>query len=100
MYSLLNFLYEKHGRYVSTLETQKFDGAKGFDEMREIMDKYRHAAEVDGRKIKEKVDYLQGVDGLPKSNVIKIVFEDGSSMVVRPSGTEPKLKIYRSFKRG
>lgn len=100
LYDKLNLLYEKHGRYVSTLETQKFDGAKGFDEMREIMDNYRRAEEIDGRKIKEKVDYLQGVDGLPKSNVIKIVFEDGSSMVVRPSGTEPKLKIYRSFKRG
>ena len=42
-----------------------------------------------------KKDYSLGIDGLPKSNVLKFAFEDGSTMVVRPSGTEPKLKIYR-----
>ena len=42
------------------------------------------------------LDYAPGIDGLPKSDVLKFLLEDGCSLVVRPSGTEPKLKIYIS----
>ena len=42
------------------------------------------------------MDYVQGLDGLPKSDVLKFLLEDNCSLVVRPSGTEPKLKIYIS----
>lgn len=95
----LNELYKKYGRYENTLESVAFEGADGFAKMQEIMDGYRRATQIEGKRVVEKVDYLNGVNGLPKSNVIKFTFEDESTMVVRPSGTEPKLKIYRSFKR-
>ncbi len=62
------------------------------------MDKFRSNNINYEDKIKEIIDYQKGVGDLPKSNVIKIIFENGSSIVARPSGTEPKLKIYFSFK--
>ena len=91
----LSEIYDKYGHYVSTLESFAFEGKEGFDKMREIMDNYRAATVVEGKKVVAKKDYSKGIEGLPRSNVIKFVFEDGSTMVVRPSGTEPKLKIYR-----
>ena len=93
----LQEIYDKFGHYVSTLESFAFEGQEGFIKMKNIMDDYRKATEVEGKKIASKKDYSLGIDGLPKSNVLKFAFEDGSSMVVRPSGTEPKLKIYRCF---
>lgn len=94
----LDELYGKYGKFVNTLESVEFEGAQGLEEMRRLMDEYRKATQIEGKRIVEKYDYLKGIDGLPKSNVIKFVFGDESTMVVRPSGTEPKLKIYRSYK--
>ena len=91
----LQEIYGKFGHYVSTLESTAFEGQAGFEKMKNIMDDYRAATVVEGKKIVTKKDYSLGIDGLPKSNVLKFAFEDGSTMVVRPSGTEPKLKIYR-----
>ena len=95
----LDELYAKYGRFENTLESVAFEGADGFEKMQSIMDGYRRATQIEGKEIIEKTDFLDGINGLPKSNVIKFTFADESSMVVRPSGTEPKLKIYRSFKR-
>lgn len=95
----LNELYAKYGRYENTLESIAFEGADGFAKMQSIMEDYRNATEIGGKRIVKKTDYINGVNGLPKSNVIKFTFDDESTMTVRPSGTEPKLKIYRSFKR-
>ena len=94
----LREIYGKFGHFVSTLESFAFEGQEGFLKMKQIMDDYRTATEADGKKIVSKKDYSTGIDGLPKSNVLKFTFEDGSTMVVRPSGTEPKLKIYRCVK--
>ena len=91
----LQELYQKFGHYVSTLESFTFEGQEGFVKMGQIMDDYRAAKDVDGKKVVSKKDYSLGIEGLPKSNVLKFAFADGSTMVVRPSGTEPKLKIYR-----
>ncbi len=93
----LEEIYNKFGHYVSTLESFAFEGQAGFVKMAEIMDNYRKSTVVEGKKVVAKKDYSQGIDGLPKSNVIKFTFEDGSTMVARPSGTEPKLKIYKCF---
>lgn len=91
-------IYKTYGHYVSTLESYQFEGAEGFVKMQEIMNDYRNATEVEGKKIVTKKDYSLGIDGLPKSNVLKFTFENGDTMVVRPSGTEPKLKIYKCVK--
>ena len=47
--------------------------------------------------IKEIIDYQKGISDLPKENVLKFIFNDGSWMAVRPSGTEPKIKVYYSI---
>ena len=91
----LSEIYATYGHYVSTLESFQFEGAEGFVKMQQIMEDYRVAKDVEGKEIVSKKDYSLGIDGLPKSNVLKFFFADGSTMVVRPSGTEPKLKIYR-----
>ena len=91
-------IYKTYGHFVSTLDCFQFEGAEGFKKMQDIMEDYRGANEVEGKKIVAKKDYSKGIDGLPKSNVLKFTFENGDTMVVRPSGTEPKLKIYKCFK--
>ena len=52
--------------------------------------------EFGGKKVVRLLDYVQGLDGLPKSDVLKFLLENNCSIVVRPSGTEPKLKTYIS----
>lgn len=52
--------------------------------------------EFAGKKVLKCLDYSEGIDGLPKSDVLKFFLEDNCSIVVRPSGTEPKLKAYIS----
>lgn len=51
-------------------------------------------SEFGGRKVERMLDYNLRLDGLPKSDVLKLILENHSSVVVRPSGTEPKLKTY------
>lgn len=94
----LEELYKEFGYYSNYLNSYAFEGSSGFNKMRLIMDKFRSNNINYEDKIKEIIDYQKGVGDLPKSNVIKIIFENGSSIVARPSGTEPKLKIYFSFK--
>ena len=65
--------------------------------MEEIISKFReNKVSFDDFNIDKVIDYQKGIDDLPKSNVIKIIFKEGHSVVVRPSGTEPKIKIYFS----
>lgn len=94
----LNELYSLYGFAHNTLQSYTFEGASGFTKMQEIMDRIRREdiKEINGVKVVNFIDYLKGVDGLPKSDVLKYYFEDKASVVIRPSGTEPKLKTYIS----
>ena len=92
-------LYRKYGFYLNKLDNFVFEGAAGFAKMQEIMASFRSNIEdIGGYKIKEVLDYSKGINGLPKSDVLKYILENGSTVVVRPSGTEPKLKMYSSIK--
>ncbi|SCX22171.1 phosphoglucomutase [Ruminococcaceae bacterium P7] len=94
---MLESLYKEYGYRLNTLHSYRFEGSKGFAKMQEIMRACRERiTSIGGKKVVKVLDYAQGLDGLPKSDVIKFLLEDNCSVVVRPSGTEPKLKIYLS----
>ena len=94
----LEELYKQYGYYSNYLKSYEFEGSSGFVKMNAIMDELRQGLKSVGQILVNKViDYSKGVNGLPKSNVIKLYLEDGTTIVVRPSGTEPKLKIYLSL---
>lgn len=87
-------IYEKHGYCHNSVHSYAFEGAAGFERMKGIMDHLRGGVPaVAGRDIIKTIDFADGPDGLPPSDVMKFVF-DGGSVIVRPSGTEPKLKVY------
>lgn len=94
----LDELYRTYGYRLNTLHSYEFDGESGFHKMQVIMKKF-HAGvdEFGGKKVEKVLDYSQGLGGLPKSDVLKYLLEGNSSVVVRPSGTEPKLKVYISI---
>lgn len=93
----LDELYKKYGYCLNTLHSYEFDGSEGFTKMQDIMQALRgDIKDFGSKKIIALLDYAPGLDGLPKSNVLKFRLEDNCSVVVRPSGTEPKLKIYVS----
>ena len=103
----LNEIYELHGYCINSTHSFEFPGASGMDKMREIMRGLREIgtseyedvkAGICGLKIVEKIDYMDGIDGLPKADVIKFILEDDCSVIIRPSGTEPKIKVYLSVK--
>lgn len=93
----LEELYAKFGYCMNTLHSFEFEGAAGFTKMQEIMAEFHHGLDAIGpKKVLKTLDYSTGLDGLPKSDVLKYLLEDNCSVVVRPSGTEPKLKVYIS----
>ena len=93
----LNELFDTYGYCLNTLHSYEFEGSAGFAKMQEIMKSFRDGVEsFGGRKIEKVLDYSEGLDGLPKSDVLKYLMEGNCSVVVRPSGTEPKLKTYIS----
>lgn len=99
----LNELFEKYGYCLNTLHSYEFEGSAGFAKMQEIMKIFhsevgegRRIEDFAGKKIHTVLDYSRGLDGLPKSDVLKYLMEGNCSVVVRPSGTEPKLKTYIS----
>ncbi len=94
----LEELYNEYGYYSSYLNSYTFEGIEGAKKMKVIIEKFRNNQVVFPElHISKVIDYQNGIDDLPKSNVIKIIFEEGHSIVVRPSGTEPKIKIYFSL---
>ena len=103
LYDRLQDLYRQFGYYLNTLHSFSFDGPSGLIRMQEIMQRFREKAKAgtstfSGMKVIKVLDYIQGIDHLPSSHVLKFLLEQDCSIVVRPSGTEPKLKIYLSIK--
>lgn len=100
-------MYAEYGVYCNKLDTFAFEGASGMTKMQEIMTNMRtnYPKEIAGAKVVAMADYeaskkydletgKEEVINLPKSNVITLYFEGGASLVIRPSGTEPKIKLY------
>ena len=93
----LEQLYAEFGYCLNTLHSYEFEGSKGFALMQQAMATLRGGmTELGGLKVERLLDYGPGLDGLPKSDVLKFLLAGGASCVVRPSGTEPKLKLYVS----
>ncbi len=93
----LEELYQKYGYRLNTLHSYEFEGAAGAQKMKSLMEKFRNGFDsFGGVKVERCLDYLPGIDGLPKSDVLKFLIENNGSIVARPSGTEPKIKFYIS----
>ncbi|MBQ5678069.1 MAG: phospho-sugar mutase [Clostridia bacterium] len=93
----LNAIYEKFGFYLDALDTFVLKGKDGAEKIQSIMANMRENGKSLFDNIKNVLDYSKGIDDLPKENVLKYTFTDGSWIAVRPSGTEPKLKVYYSM---
>ena len=104
---VMTSIYDEYGYYYNKTRSFEFKGESGMNKMAEIMTNLRasHPSEIAGMKVTEIADYLESyskdtatgetsVINLPKSNVLSYALEGGSGIIVRPSGTEPKIKIY------
>jgi len=94
----LTKIYKEFGYFENSLKSYEFPGSDGFSKMQNIMKRLRTEPleKIDNYKVIKINDYLDGIDGLPKSDVLKYYLDNGGSIVIRPSGTEPKLKAYIS----
>ena len=97
----LEELYKKYGYCLNTLHSFEFDGSAGMAKRADIMHKFHEKVGTGytfaNKKVEIVEDYSKGLNGLPKSDVLKYKLEGNCSVVVRPSGTEPKLKTYISI---
>ncbi len=106
---VLQSLYERHGYFLEYLDSIFLEGLEGEQKMEMIMASFRKEfPRISGMTISRKIDYLlslqydferqkEEIIDLPKSDVLKCFFTDGSWYAIRPSGTEPKIKIYMSL---
>ena len=93
----LEEIYKKYGYYLNAVDSFSFPGLSGMDKMQKIMEDLRKNGpkEIAGISVKNCVDYLDSEKtGLPRANVLLFKLENGESIIVRPSGTEPKIKAY------
>ena len=93
----LEEIYEKYGRYLNKVDSFEFPGLSGMDKMTGIMDDLRKnpPAEIGGYKVVKVTDYKKPEEtGLPAANVLIYKLDGGAEVIVRPSGTEPKIKTY------
>lgn len=107
LYEVMNSVYEEYGYYINRTLSFEFEGASGMEKMANIMSSLRDnpPAEVSGIEVVATADYklsvakdlkagTEEVINLPKSNVLSYSLADGGAVIVRPSGTEPKIKLY------
>lgn len=107
LYERMQEIYKEYGVYLNALDNFVFEGASGMEKMKNIMDELRNnpPEKIAGFTVTETADYklsvrksiLTGEETeitLPKSNVLAYKLPEGNSVIVRPSGTEPKIKVY------
>lgn len=100
---VLDGIYAKHGRYFHRTVSYTYEGIVGAQKMQEVLAKFRATppADIDGSKVVTAIDYLTQTEfDLPKANVLSYKAEDGSKLIVRPSGTEPLIKVYVTAAKG
>ena len=93
----LEAIYAKYGRYLNKVDSFEFPGLSGMDKMAGIMTQLREQppVEIGGYAVTKVVDYKKTEEtGLPAANVLVYTLEGGATVIVRPSGTEPKIKAY------
>lgn len=93
----LNEIYDEYGYYLDYLDSFVLKGKDGAEKIQSLMVLFRNTGKDLFDGIKEIIDFKDGIRDLPKENVLKYIFEDGSWLAVRPSGTEPKIKVYYSI---
>ena len=100
LYEGLVELYAKYGFFKEKTISITLKGIEGLAKIQDIMTYFRENTieTINGTKVIDKKDYKQGIDNLPKADVLKYFLEDGSWVAIRPSGTEPKLKFYIAVK--
>ena len=96
---VLEELYQEYGMYLDALDSYTLKGKDGAERIHAISAELRRRGAALMEDVTELLDYTQGIGDLPKSDVLKYRFADGSWMAVRPSGTEPKIKVYYSVRR-
>lgn len=97
LYEAMESLYKKHGFFRNSLASFTFEGSAGMEKMKNVMESLRSnpPKTLNDKPVSKVVDYATGYNGLPKSDVLEFQTES-AKVLVRPSGTEPKLKIYLS----
>ncbi len=100
---VLDGIYGKYGEYFHRTVSFAYEGASGAEKMRKVLASLRKdpPAEIDGSPVVESIDYMTQTErDLPKSDVLSYKAEDGSKLIVRPSGTEPLIKVYITAAKG
>lgn len=92
----LNEIYDEYGYYLDFLDSFVLKGKDGAEKIQSLMTYFRNTGKNLFDGIDDIVDFSTGIRNLPKENVLKYIWKDGSWMAVRPSGTEPKIKVYYS----
>ena len=96
LYQAMQDIYREFGFHHNRTVSYAFEGSTGAETMASIMTGFRSQplSEIAGYKVEQFLDYQQGVGGLPSANVLEFDLEKGNKVIVRPSGTEPKVKVY------
>jgi len=96
LYDAMENLYEKYGYFKEHVVSKSFSGLEGMEKIKNIIYNLRNNTpeKIGEFKIVKTIDYLNGVDSLPKADVLRFELEDDTTIYIRASGTEPKIKGY------
>ena len=92
-----DYTYDEYGYFLDYLDSFVLKGKDGAEKIQNLMTSFRNKGTSLFDGIEEVIDFSTGIRDLPKENVLKYIWKDGSWMAVRPSGTEPKIKVYYSI---